>query len=111
MVIGVLMSGDGRTLENLEMVGGALCLDFVNTIISRFSPEHDYLKSYADLVGWAAHAGILTAEDASRPTASGDEVVALDLALRLRDLLHRIFASLAHHADPDQADLALFVKH
>jgi len=48
------MSNAKRTLENLELVGGALCLDFVNTVNSRYEPEHDYIASYADLVDWAA---------------------------------------------------------
>src|SRR5688500_13258231 len=51
-----------RTLDTLELAGGALCLDFVNTINSRHHPEHDYLTSYHDLVGWGEKVGVLTAD-------------------------------------------------
>lgn len=101
-----------RTLDTLEMVGGALCLDFVNTINSRIAPEHDYLRSYADLVGWSARAGILSADDASRLVATAEAVdFAMEEALSLRALLYLIFSTLARHADPDPAEMALFVAH
>ena len=44
------MTESKRTLETLEIVGGALCLDFVNTINSRRNPDHDYITSYSDQV-------------------------------------------------------------
>ncbi|HEX6036227.1 MAG TPA: ABATE domain-containing protein, partial [Anaerolineales bacterium] len=60
------MTEPTRTLETLELVGGALCLDFANTINSRLHPEHDYLLGYSDLLGWANKVGILSPAEAGQ---------------------------------------------
>jgi predicted RNA-binding Zn ribbon-like protein len=94
-----------RTIETLELAGGALSLDFVNTINSRLHPEHDYLTSYHDLVAWAEKTGVLTADQGRnlrgrvRPDANAADKT-LQQARDLRDLLHGIFVSLAHGAEP-----------
>ena len=33
-------------MATLDLVGGALALDFANTINSRLAPRHDYLVEY-----------------------------------------------------------------
>lgn len=105
-----------RTLDTLELVGGAPCLDFVNTINSRRYPEHDYLRSYSDLVEWAGRAGILTSEQVADLVAHAQRdpegaTSLLHAALTFRDLLHRLFSTLAQHADPPSHDLDRFVTH
>jgi predicted RNA-binding Zn ribbon-like protein len=102
-----------RTLESLELVGGSLCLDFVNTINSRHWPEHDYLMGYKDLVGWAGKAGILRSDTArqliTRANLSTAEAEsALNKALTLRDLLYQLFSLLARQVEPEAAALAKF---
>jgi predicted RNA-binding Zn ribbon-like protein len=44
-----------------KLVGGLLCLDFVNTVSWRGDPEDrgERLTSYTELLHWASHAGIL----------------------------------------------------
>lgn len=103
-----------RTLETLELVGGTPCLDFVNTINSRLHPEHDYLVEYVDLLGWAKKVGILSSAQASalqkqaKQNAKGARN-ALKAAWRLRELLYRLFASVAKGAQPAKQDLDSFV--
>jgi predicted RNA-binding Zn ribbon-like protein len=103
-----------RTLETLELVGGALCLDFINTINSRLHPEHDYLVEYSDLVGWADKLEILSVTQSTQlrkratQTKKGAES-ALLAARTLRDLLYRLFSKAVKGSEPDQRDMQMFV--
>lgn len=47
-----------------SFVGGALCLDFVNTVVSRPASDRDGLRSYEDLLRWSMAAGSLTRAEA-----------------------------------------------
>ena len=50
---------------NLKLLGGRLCLDFVNTVEwwgKKGSVE--YLKTYQDLIVWGRHTDILNSHDA-----------------------------------------------
>ena len=108
------MTESTRTLETLEFVGGALCLDFVNTLNSRLEPEHDYLMHYSDLPGWAARLGILSPAQSNhlqkRASQNVKEAESALLAARtLRDLLYRLFSSAAKGSEPDKKDMEAFV--
>jgi predicted RNA-binding Zn ribbon-like protein len=103
-----------RTLETLEPVGGALCLDFVNTINSRVDPEHDYLMQYSDLAGWAHKMGILSPTQSRRlqklaKQNMDDARNALHAARTLRELLYRLFSNMTKGTEPDQKDMEIFV--
>ena len=93
------------------LVGGALCLDFVNTVGDTDKRrEANLLSGYGDLLKWAEMAGALTAGDADslreaaerRPEAAN---AALRDALAVRERLHRLFATVAAGAAPDAGDL------
>ncbi len=98
-------------LAELRLLGGWLCLDFVNSIENRVGHEpEDFLTSYPDLVRWGQHAGLITDATATRliARAAGDEPAAdeaLQQALGLRAALHRLFLAIATGRDPDPADL------
>lgn len=80
-----------------ELSGGALCLDFVNSWGDRDRPESDQLRSYADVVAFAAQTGLL-AESRRRKLAELPAVsagAAFADALGLRESLYRIFAARA----------------
>jgi predicted RNA-binding Zn ribbon-like protein len=85
--------------ERFKLLGGAPCLDFVNTLDWRGSRDPvDWLAGYDDLVAWAARAGILDAAGAERLRARArrDPAAAAEAhsrALSLRESLHAIFAS------------------
>ncbi len=104
-----------RTLETLEIVGGALCLDFVNTINSRQRPEHDYLTVYSELANWGGKIRVLSAGQNSRLQKQARRDVkmaenALEKAREFRELLYRLFSNLARQSEPDKKDMASFSK-
>jgi predicted RNA-binding Zn ribbon-like protein len=94
-------------------VGGALCLDFANTVEwhARAVPT-DRLRDYADLAEWAAAAGIIGRATARRliresRTCPNDAVRAFREAVEFRESVYRIMAGLAHGRRPTAADLAV----
>lgn len=104
-----------RSLDTLEIIGGALCLDFVNTINSRQYPEHEYLTSYSELANWGTKIGILPTEQNNRlqKLARQDEKAAeraLKKAVDYRELLFRLFVKLAKGSEPNKGDMTDFIK-
>ena len=103
------------TMKTLEIVGGALCLDFANTINSRRKPEYDYLQQYSDLAEWAGKAGMLSPAKRKRlltlaeQDSKSAEAVLLK-ALRIRELLYRLFSKNARPSGSNREDIGVFVK-
>lgn len=98
-------------IQELRLLGGRLCIDFVNTVENRAGdrPE-ELLISYADLVRWGQHAGLLDEPEATRllALASTDGQAAeqvLGEALRLRETLHRTLLAIAGQQAPVAGDL------
>lgn len=103
-----------RNIQSLDLVGGAGCLDFANTINSRTAPEYDFLRDYADFVDWTVRAGITSAnqcshlknmasQDASRANA------AFVKALHYREIIYQLFRKVARKIEPDPVELRLFL--
>ncbi len=102
------------TLSNaarLQLVGGELCLDFTNTS-GNHADDHpsEHLTSYADLVAWSQHAGIISDHTARRLTqaaadhsASAQQV--LEDAIALREAMYRVFSATSTGSAPKRADL------
>jgi predicted RNA-binding Zn ribbon-like protein len=104
-----------RTLETLEIVGGALCLDFANTVNSRPTPEHDYLMHYSDLVGWANKLKIIspaqTKQIQKRAGQNTKEAQAvLEEARKIRELVYRLLSPTARGSKPLEKDMEAFVS-
>jgi predicted RNA-binding Zn ribbon-like protein len=93
-----------RTIENIELWGGDLALDFANTLEgARGEPaDKDHLRSYADLVTWARRAGALP--ERARPR-SGD----LERARELRAAIYEVFAAVAAGEPPPRRALKVLV--
>ncbi len=97
----------------LNLNEARLCLDFANTAEWHASdhPEES-LNSYADLVGWAKRAAILTDEEAQylqqraaqQPAAASESLIK---AIDLREAIYRILAAIANERPAEDADLAL----
>ena len=94
-----------------QLLGGALCLDFANTVGNHKAGEpSEHLAGYADWVVWGQHAGALTptqarrllAESARHPTEAKQ---VFKRAAELREVIYRIFAAIAENASPGSADL------
>ena len=85
-----------------EFTGGAVCLDFTNTVNHRGHPQRqeDLLRTYGDLLSWSRQAGILGKVEvqrlqqcASRRPALARRVLAR--ARTLREAVYDLFAGLA----------------
>ena len=103
--------GVEKTIAEMRMVGGHLCLDFVNTVDSRrdrWGP--DLLRTYGDLIDWAERAELIEADGKKgllaaaslRPAAARS---ALDRAKVLREAVCGIFYAEAHDGPVVPADL------
>jgi predicted RNA-binding Zn ribbon-like protein len=104
-----------RTLETLELVGGALCFDFANTINSRRSPEHDYLLTYSDVVDWAGKVEILSSQQARSLKHRGTQDVknaekALKKGQRAREIIYQVFSAIANQARTQDEDLSAITR-
>jgi predicted RNA-binding Zn ribbon-like protein len=98
--------------ENWKLVGGRLCLDFINTVGGRAGATvlRDKLADYSDLLEWTRLAGIANQPEsrnlARRAAAHRHEAEAtLARAVQLREALYRVFKSAAEGRRPRVADL------
>jgi predicted RNA-binding Zn ribbon-like protein len=95
-----------------KLVGGRLCLDFVNTVSGRRRgrPLRERLLSYGDLVDWARRAGALSGAEAARlrraaATRARAAVSALARARRLREALYRTLRARLRGLPPARSAL------
>ncbi|HZD00682.1 MAG TPA: ABATE domain-containing protein [Actinomycetes bacterium] len=106
-------SGQGRTTEFPRLLGGRLCLHFVNTVEGpRSDHPVDFLTTYADLVKWSRHAGALEQSEADSLLAvaqsrAPDAEAVFTRALALRGAIEGVFRRIAHSELPLEADVAL----
>ncbi len=92
------MTGTGNSLQNLEIVGGDLALDFVNTVHSwHDDPLPDHLHGFEDLLAWAGLVGLIdeAAVRRFRSAPPREQRRAFRAAIDLRAALHRLFVSVA----------------
>lgn len=93
-------------VERMDLVGGDISMDFVNTASTRSGGTvgKDKLRTYDDLVTWAERVELAGADRATRlrRAAAADPAAAarvLDRARGLREVIYRVFA-----ADPPAPD-------
>jgi predicted RNA-binding Zn ribbon-like protein len=89
--------------QDPPLVGGALCLDFANTVDARFpragTTPPDFIASYEQLVRWSQRAGALDAPTArkllvrARRETKGARA-AVSAAHRLREAIYTLFAAM-----------------
>jgi predicted RNA-binding Zn ribbon-like protein len=99
-------------LERIELIAGAPCLDFINSVsdhLGKTSTER--LRSYADLVFWAARCGLIDADEQARCAVLGRKrpraaAAALKAAIRFREAAFRVFIATARESAPDDGYLA-----
>ena len=105
------MSTPARPLERLRLLGGALPLDFVNSVDRRTSDRPvEYLTDYDALVRWSQRLGTLSPDQATtlQAAAAGDpRTAAATLATlrRRREDLYAALAALATGRRPDAGEL------
>ena len=98
-------------VQTFELTGGALCLDFANTMGDRPLRTEEHLVRWSDLLAWAIQAAVVSAREASalkRWAAGAGRAAeaALDEAKELRETIYRIFAALAAGRSAAAPDLA-----
>ncbi len=102
-----------RREPRFELVAGAVCLDFVNTLDDRFMPEKkELLKHYVDLARFAEDTGILKDQQVDRLMTKSMQYPeeaqrALSSAIRLREAISEIFYALARKKPVPAAALAI----
>jgi predicted RNA-binding Zn ribbon-like protein len=108
---------DGRLAGEMNLVGGRLFLDFVNTVGARHNlPSHhaavcgDKLKAYLDLLAWGLHVKLLSKAEAEvllrESRRSPREASAVHRrAVRLREAIHHLCKAILSSANPEPADL------
>lgn len=101
-----------------ELTGGALCLDFANTMPDQKAPETraEKLLTYADLLSWGVQTGEITATDARKLMSAANHspakaAAALRRARELRQLIYTIFSALARRNTPATRDLDLLNRY
>jgi predicted RNA-binding Zn ribbon-like protein len=101
----------------VNLVGGRLCLDFVNSVGARristsggVTIRDEKLRDYVDLLAWARHAGALTDSEskslAQEYTGRVNEATAIfRRAFHLRESLYRIFRGIVLKRNTGQLHL------
>jgi predicted RNA-binding Zn ribbon-like protein len=103
-----------RDAGSLKLLGGRLCLDFINTLDWRGTDTpQEFLNTFEDLVSWSRHAGICSQQEcrklyqmAEQSNAAAKKV--LNQALTLRETIYRLFAAGIANQNPRKEDLAIF---
>jgi len=108
----VVRTDAGKSAFEFDLSGGALCLDFANTVSRRKTPEQatDHLRTYDDLIAFGEQTKILSlklVEDlqahARRHGRSAEEV--LRRAICQRENIFRVFSALAKGKLPGSGDV------
>jgi len=119
------MNFNERAAARMTLVGGRLCLDFVNTV-GGWNPDPargkhdpyaavaraDKLNDYFDLLAWSLHTGLFSENEAqalAREAGRREKEAAATLkrAVALRGAIYRICAAVIHEAFPRATDLDL----
>jgi predicted RNA-binding Zn ribbon-like protein len=101
-------------VDTMDLVGGELCLDLVNTSSERTGPgpRKERLWEYGDLVQWAVRTGALSDAEAARLSANAaarpaQAAAVLERARALRDTMYRVFHAVQESTPPTPADVAV----
>lgn len=101
----------------IDLIGGNVCLDFINTLDDRpAEKQSELLNDYSDLACFGEQTGILTAAQtdalldkaAVMPREADD---ALRRARRLREALYEIFSALVNHKAVPPAAMETLNRH
>ena len=106
-----------RPDPEFDLSGGALCLDFANTVSQRKRPEqrHDNLPGYNELVFFARDSGVISPHLARQILSissmkSRDRALIFDTAINLREAIYRIFSAVANSHAANRKDLKLIAE-
>lgn len=110
-------AAESKHAGNLTLLGGRLCLDFVNTVEwwGKEGP-FEYLKTTHDLIAWGRHADILNDKEAKILSQKADEYRSeadrvLNRGIKLRENIYHLFSAIAAGNKPAAKTLIIFNKH
>ena len=111
------MINEKKHVGNMSLLGGRLCLDFVNTLDWR-GTEHpnEYLNTFQDLIIWSQHVGTISDHEADQvsqkaQTLSLEGTRILQDSVILRETIYRIFSSIAQDKSALNKDLVVFNQY
>jgi predicted RNA-binding Zn ribbon-like protein len=98
-------------MQNLDLVGGHVALDFANTGSLDAQPPSERLVAYRDLVTFAVRTDLIGEGRAADLVASAEQEpdragAVLSRARHLRDVLDRVFTAVAITGRAQEADIA-----
>jgi predicted RNA-binding Zn ribbon-like protein len=101
-----------RPAARLRLVGGALCLDLVNTLNPRRPEPKDWLLDYEDCIAWGHHVRLLSRREVTQllAAAKADPAAAAAAHQRLttfREALYRLLEAIARRVSAPAAELKL----
>jgi predicted RNA-binding Zn ribbon-like protein len=105
------MRASHSSAAKMRLIGGRVCLDFVNTVGGRNALVlGDKLGDYSNLVKWSRHADIITGTEARRLIQEGKQSpieaeTVFRRALALREALYRICKAIIAGRAPRSGDL------
>lgn len=98
-----------RSPKDLPLLGGLVCLDFVNSVDWRGREEPvEYLLTYADLVEWSTLAGAITATEANslrRAVSKPAAAAALGRTIDFRESAYRVLRAALRRESPEAPDV------
>ncbi|PSR53105.1 hypothetical protein AHMF7605_05970 [Adhaeribacter arboris] len=103
-----------NTIETIQFDGGALCLDFINTVRNRKVPVmHNYLATYQSFIIWCRRINAwpeellhtLWAYSQAHPEKAE---LALQSILATRENMYALFSAIAAESTPDSTELKNF---
>lgn len=107
---------DYQPIESFELIGGNLCLDFVNTGSARHvGPFRERLTGYRDLATWSECVGLISPVEAEALNAEAaeradDADAVLERSRELREVIYRVFSGLSQGQAPAGEDLDVLTR-
>jgi len=90
-----------RPINEVRLIGGRTCLDFVNTVHDRFASQpEDYLSGARQYLAWAVRAGLLTPREALGIKRHGVRRGVVAEARRFREQLYALLVARIENAVP-----------
>lgn len=102
-------------MPDFELTGGALCLDFANTLGDRPRSESDQLRTYGDFLRFSRQAASLETADLEElerlyRDCSTCADAAFQRVLEVREAIYRICSARARGQSPSAGDVEIFNK-
>jgi len=103
-----------RTIKTLELDGGTLCLNFVNSVKNRFEkPVYEFIIAPDDWILWSHRTQIcdeLSKQRLSKYVSENSEkaIKELNRIIKVREVFYRIFRNIAQKKSPLIEDIRIF---